>query len=508
MTTEEIAEKFSRVSGYKLVNYYQAALPLWIITFDATVIARKQIPLVDEFILRAIHEGLTTVEEVAGFLGLNEKYIIKCLGRLVSDDTVHSSDNWISLTQRGSALLDQSKQTQPRREEISILYDGISRTPIVSGADWSPITGQQVRQWGLFEVPALPGKSPTEADLDAIDFNRALPRVAKEKAEIDQVLSATKSGHMRKRFREAIMLIYQGRTEEDILVRFISLDARPIEAVNKAFANKRGIKRLHIIEGLKQSRLEVKKELKEDPDSDLVQRIQTEAESNEQKESKAVDEIQKVIDKQAALHAKSKDDEGIEKLKKQVEDLVAERDSEARKQKSASIRYIDSFEHVSIFKNALTSAKTRLLVVSPWITDRVMDRAKMKLLEERLKAGVDVYIGYGITKRPGDAPDTRGDYAINSIRALAKRHKNLRFVKLGNTHAKALVFDDCAAIGSFNWMSFGGKDSDGKGRSLVREELSYLVQDVAKSDEIFNRFLKRFEKFYAKTKPNQNKLSR
>ena len=89
MTTEEIAEKFSRVSGYKLVNYYQAALPLWIITFDATVIARKQIPLVDEFILRAIHEGLTTVEEVAGFLGLNEKYIIKCLGRLVSDDTVH-----------------------------------------------------------------------------------------------------------------------------------------------------------------------------------------------------------------------------------------------------------------------------------------------------------------------------------------------------------------------------------------------------------------------------------
>ena len=505
MTTEEIAEKFSRISGYKLVNYYQAALPLWIINFDATVIARKQIPLVDEFILRAIHEGLTTVEAIAGFLGLNEKYIIKCLGKLVSDDIIHSSDNLVSLTQRGSALLDQSTQTQPRREEISILYDGISRTPIVSGIDWSPITGQQMRQWGLFEIPALPGKSPTEADLEAVDFNRALPRVAKEKAEIDQVLSATKSGHMRKRFREAIMLIYKGRTEEDILVRFISLDARPIEAVNKAFANKQGIKRLNIIEGLKQSRLDVQKELKEDPNSDLVQRIQTEAESNEQKESKAVGKIQKDIDKQIALHAKSKDEEEIDKLKKQVEDLVAARDFEAQKQKSASIRYIDSFEHVTIFKNALTNAKTRLLVVSPWITDRVMDLAKMKLLEARLKAGVNVYIGYGITKRQKDAPDTRGDSAIKSIRGLAKRHKNLYFIKLGDTHAKALVFDDCAAIGSFNWMSFGGKDYDEKGRPSVREELSYLVKDAAKSDEIFNRFLKRFDKFYAKMQPNKNK---
>ena len=101
--------------------------------------------------------------------------------------------------------------------------------------------------------------------------------------------------------------------------------------------------------------------------------------------------------------------------------------------------------------------------------------------------------------------DTRGDRAIKSIRGLAKRHKNLYFVKLGDTHAKALVFDDCAAIGSFNWMSFGGKDYDEKGRPSVREELSYLVKDAAKSDEIFNRFLKRFDKFYAKMQPNKNK---
>lgn len=496
MTSEEIAEKFSQVSGYNLVNYYQAALPLWIISFDATVISRKNIPLIEEFILRSIDEGLHSVEDIAGFLGLNEKFIIKALGKLVSDDVVHSSNNHISLTQRGSALLDQSKQTQPRREEISILYDGISRAPIVSGMDWTPITGQQVRQWGLYEIPALPGKAPSEADLEAVDFNRALPRIAKEKAEIDQVLSATKSGHMRKRFREVVMLIYKGRSEEDILVRFISLDARPIDSVNHAFANKQGIKRLNIVADLKESRTLVEKELESDPDADLVKEIQFEAQGHKEQKSEALSEIQNIIDSQAALHAASKDAEEIEKLKKQVESLVAERDAEAKKLESANVRVIDSFEHTSIFKRALTESKKRLLIVSPWISNWVMDRAKIQLLEDRLCAGVDIYIGYGITKRKGDSDDSKGDQAIYLIRKLAGRYRNLRFVKLGDTHAKALVFDDCAAIGSFNWMSFGGEDKDHKGRRVVREELSYLVQDPRKADEVFNRFVKRFEKYY------------
>jgi hypothetical protein len=131
-----------------------------------------------------------------------------------------------------------------------------------------------------------------------------------------------------------------------------------------------------------------------------------------------------------------------------------------------------------------------------------MDRAKVQLLEDRLRAGVEIYIGYGITKRKGDSDDSKGDQAIYLIRKLAGRYKNLRFVKLGDTHAKALVLDDCAAIGSFNWMSFGGEDKDHKGRRIVRKELSYLIQDKAKAkaDEVFNRVFKRFEKYYKKPK--------
>jgi phosphatidylserine/phosphatidylglycerophosphate/cardiolipin synthase-like enzyme len=127
-------------------------------------------------------------------------------------------------------------------------------------------------------------------------------------------------------------------------------------------------------------------------------------------------------------------------------------------------------EHPAYLKKALLSAKQRLVIISPWIRDSVIDWGFVSSLEALLRNGVEVSIGYGIAEADGpkknsaqDKPDiTPG--AERDLKELAKRYANFNFVYVGNTHRKSLVCDDnFAIITSFNWLSFKG-DSRGKPR--------------------------------------------
>ena len=157
-------------------------------------------------------------------------------------------------------------------------------------------------------------------------------------------------------------------------------------------------------------------------------------------------------------------------------------------------------EHPPFLKKALLSAKRRLVIVSPWIRDSVIDWPFIASLEALLKSGVEVYIGYGIEKADGngkrnaakDKPDIT-PRAEKDLRELANRYKHFHFVHVGNTHRKSLVCDDqFAVVTSFNWLSYKG-DSQGSPRDergivfrkkhhverLVAEELELLGKGYA-----------------------------
>lgn len=496
MTAEDIAERYSHLSGYRFINYYQVALPLWIITFDATVVAQKKIPLIEEFILLSINSGLGSLQEVSGFLGLNEIYVKKILGKLVSEDAIHSASKKLSLTQRGVALIDQTNEIQPRRTKLSILYDGISRKPIVSTSNWNPLTSQQVKQWGLFEIPPLPGKTPTETELDNVDFNVAVPRSVKQEEHIHQVISATKVGHMMKRYREAVMLVYRGVSDEDLVVKFASSDGRLIDAVEKAFAERNGVKRLNLEAQLKKSSQEAIGEFEKDPFHDKIRELFSQAEGPDRDRLLQREKVEAEIDESIVKIEEATDDESVEKLKERIEQLTSERDCIKEKYDSFSTRYLEPFEHPRVFNEALETTKRRLLIISPWINDYVMDDFKINKIEKLLRNKVCVYIGYGITKRPGDQDDDwKGRNAIDSLTKLSQRHENLVFLKLGDTHAKVLIFDCISVVGSFNWMSFGGDDLVCGGQRKVREEISIKSVDTNMVDELFNRYVSRFEHY-------------
>lgn len=514
MTSEDIAARYNRLPGFRLVGYHNVAIPFWIATFDSLVIAEKNIPVVDEFVLRAIERGVNTTPDLSGFLGLSEKLITRRLGRLLTDDYVSVSPSAngntasITLTRKGEQALKEVARTKPRRERIAIPYDGISRRPILCKLErGSVLRPQQLRQYGLFEIPALPtSRPPTDEELSKIDFNRAVPKELRRDLSIHQILSATKVGSLDRRAREVVMLIYCGVTDEDqVTVRFFSLDARPLPEIDRGFQANGGIKKLNLQAKLREHRESLKKELSADPEFQLLVefsngvRQSTEAAAGIAEGAKIKSAI---AEKEEALKQESTGPTAapleIERLKKEIADLKEAKLAAERQVIEVRSRALEPHEHVTIFSRALTDAKFRLMIISPWIKDRLMQNHWVKI-ENLLRRKVTVFIGYGMPERRGDEPnewEDRGERTLDFLQRMVATYPRLmHLVKFGDTHAKVLLKDgDTLVAGSFNWMSFGGFDTVG-GKSVSREEISIYVSDPAEVEKMFQRYLKRFAAF-------------
>jgi len=67
-----------------------------------------------------------------------------------------------------------------------------------------------------------------------------------------------------------------------------------------------------------------------------------------------------------------------------------------------------------------------------------------------------------------------------------------------------LMDDRFVAVGSFNWMSFGGFDRNENGVRVVREEISQVVTDPVYVEKQFVRFHARFARYIGGSALSQN----
>ena len=166
----------------------------------------------------------------------------------------------------------------------------------------------------------------------------------------------------------------------------------------------------------------------------------------------------------------------------QAEKLAAENELNA-----IQTRYLEVQEHRPLFERSLNEAKRRLLIISPWIRDSVLNRQRLEKIKRLVEAGVDVFIGYGLGE-DNKAGRDKGEDAIRFLGQIAQRHSNLHFHEFGDTHAKILLIDDrYAVIGSFNWLSF-----EGSSRREFREEMSFRINKKDEIERLFQRYLGRF----------------
>ena len=492
----DIARRFGVKPGFQLIDFAEVALPIFVLPVDAIVIASKPLPLVDEFLLRSIAEGVNTLEEVSGFLGLEHLFVKKRLGELIGQDLLaygpsESGPAKAMLTAKGGDALKKALVVQPKRESFSLAIDGITRQALTKRPD-RLLAVRDVRAFGLLEIRAFPeDKAPEFSEIAQMDLTAALAVGPKKEQNVQRVMSLVHMGRRLRRYREATMLVFRAEHGRQIHVEFF-LDGRPSHTLNEAFARHDGVKALHIPEQVEASISCVEQQIKS-----VIPNL---VDSNESKQAASIrPKLQPFINRVGLLESKIEEKESsigetdsraeIELLKSEIAKLLSEKQKAEQDLNSLEIRYLEVHEHRPLFEHSLRDAKQRLLLISPWIRDSVLNQTRLDKIKRLVENGVEVFIGYGLGEDDKPGKD-KGEHAIRFLKQLSQRHSNLHFHELGDTHAKILLVDDSfAVIGSFNWLSF-----EGSARRGFREEMSFRINKQAEIERLFHRYLARFPK--------------
>lgn len=502
LTPEEL-RRYDNRTGFDLVSCREVGLPVYKITVQALTQLRKPIPPIEEYVLKAINASLSSEVDIAGFLGLEPSIIRDAMInlRMSEDIDLIAPDGYLmqvwKLTKKGEGTLRDAKIIVPEERTFDINFDGLLRYPRWYGRLESRLLKQKdLRNQEIIEIEPSPKKPPELSDIKLKDVEaiiRQIEGASKAKVKQDRDLLALKAIERRQRFfQPALALIYKAKDSDDVQVAF-GIDGVLSTEHEAAFARSNGVKKLKILETIKESaprklaeevlgrefidrnpipNIEIVKEKVFTAQAELQAQIETTQNRIEQTNN---DEEKRLLNQQLQEALQR-----IEYLENQLKSELA----------SLPIRFLEVYEHRPLLEQALKDSQERLMIISPWIRASSVDKKFLQEFENLLKRGVEVFIGYGLGENDNDKKNQRDIQAEKNIQKLASQYKdNFRLKRLGDTHAKILISDvKFAVTTSFNWLSFKG-DRD----RTFRDERGTLVSDHQKIDELFDSYKSRFK---------------
>lgn len=464
MRADEIAKRyaFSR-EGFKLVNYEEVGLPIYRLTLRVLTQVKKPIPPIEEFVLKSLNAGLDTLDQLSRFLGLHERTLKHTLTNLMRSEDVVLSGQRPQLTLKGRNTLWDATLIVPEQRTIEVYYDRLLlNTPLYESYQLS--SPKELRERECLEIPASPVKPPQLDDLSFAEINRLMQqerRVTKEdKLELIAIKAIEKRTSL---FVYAIALKYKSNTDNSVQIGFF-VDGRLSEEHENAFAKAGLIKKLGFDKYVIEELAEIKTLAPIQADETLRQVTISE---------------QKVRDAENAVSVAT-NAENVSQAQKELAQAKEEQQIVTEQLRQLPIRWLAVYEHPPLLEEALTKCRQRLMIISPWIQENVVNGDFIKKLEKLLSQKIDVYIGYGI----GDNKSNPG--AIRNLKNLSQRYPNFRlkdFSQAGrNTHAKILLCDEnFVAVSSFNWLSFKGDPS-----RTFRDEQGTLITDPGLIEKKFS----------------------
>ncbi|MGK0714824.1 hypothetical protein ACR5KS_01960 [Leucobacter sp. W1153] len=113
---------------------------------------------------------------------------------------------------------------------------------------------------------------------------------------------------------------------------------------------------------------------------------------------------------------------------------------------------ITTFEHLRYLRVALAESTSRVVIISPQMRRSVVNSQFLVDLEQRLKKGVSVTIGFG----PSDDLSGSSRIAETKLQELTRRYSNFHLLSIEDASTRVLLFDDTYIVSEFDWLSFRG----------------------------------------------------
>lgn len=476
---DKTARRYDNRQGYDLINYREVGLPFYKISVVTLFQVRKPIPPIEEFILKAINLDLESTDSISGFLGLDQQTTLDAMSSLRVNENIdllpneYGQEIW-KITKKGEITLRDSVIIIPEVRTIPIYFDGLLRT-ICSKGYSDLLKPKEIKDKNILEISPSPSRVPELSELNPKEADEVIRKLEKQpKRKKEQDLIAFKSIERRERFYQpALALIYKAKDKSNEIQVSFAIDGVLSSEHEDAFARSGQIEKLRISEQLQNQTDKPEALARNIFSSDVIEQVKnTNSLTNEL-----------LICQQRIEETKEHDD-----INKQLVKRIAELEKQIANE-SNKPRILKMYEHRPLLEKSLSESKKRLLIISPWIRANATNNDLIYRLENLLKKGVIVYIGYGIggNEEKKYSADLKAE---ESIQSLAKNYANFHLKDLGNTHAKILISDNnYAVVTSFNWLSFKGdanlKFRDERGTMVCdNEEIEQLFKDY--SEQIDN----------------------
>lgn len=418
--------------GLHLIAVEDAAIPVTVIRVDLLAQERKELPITEEFTLRFINEGVNEPQEIASYLGLETAHVLNAAAEQLSEGHVRrvGPRGQLALTPLGAEVATTLAATRPVLRQLPISFDRLT-WELSDYPERALIEKKEAQERDLTLLPAARNAHIGLGDVSAADFNRLLKKSGQDRIQVLRIHKVQATKH---RYLPVQLLVYGDETRSELELAVIIDDEL---ATEHGFALERvgAVERL----GLKLGPAEPRPVLDEE------------------------------LERQRARATDLQEDEAPSDPARELSSGL-----------TALVTSVSVFEHADLLAEALETANQRLLIISPWIKNAVVTTDFISKLEKRLRAKVQVTIAYGI----GNSDEGSDEKALRRLRNLAQRFENFTFVRVTNTHAKILIFDDQWVSTSFNWLSFRG-DPD----RTYRMEEGTLVRIPGKVQEQYQRYL-------------------
>lgn len=481
MSLEQVLEQTAHARpGYDLISFKEAGLPVYVLKLRILVLERKALSPIEEAVLKAVRAGLDEPGAIFEFLGLPRTVLTPVLAGLNTAELINYSrraadaDAKVMLAAKGRLALAEAATVTPQERVVSVCFDALTKKLLLIAPEQLD-RSRDMRALGYFEVPTGTSKRPEVEDIPLQDFDKVLQRQSMPTGPTGTLLAVRRIERRELFYMRCVMLFYKSH-------------AHPQE-VEVAFWREDGPAMEH----------EVRFQGIGGPDLVGTRLLTTQTATSPEIVLREVVAAVTRADMPAPV-VPAQPEQGVLPSTPVAAAIAPTAPAAPVAPDPETMQTLLCHEHPPYLKKALLSAKRRLVIVSPWIRDSVIDWPFIASLEALLRAGVEVHIGYGIEKADcggkrnavKDKPDI-SPRAEADLKKLAERYKNFHFVYVGNTHRKSLVCDDqFAVVTSFNWLSYKG-DSRGSPRDergivfrkkhhverLVAEELELLCGGYA-----------------------------
>jgi PLD-like domain len=499
-TVESVARRYAHRPGCRFVSAQEVGIAVFVLDLRVILIEPREVPPIDEFLLRAMSLSVGSPGELSNFLGLDLRTVQNRLVELRRGELIElepagaDGDVHCHLTVKGRSATDSlhraelSEVTLPR-----VVYHGFLRKPLLM-TDEQLFKPKEMRDFGLRTIPAIPGRPPRPEEIKLTELAEVVKQYwARRKKgktpELVSVRSVLKG--VRTLYQKAILLQYEliGRKKQQQIT--FAVDGLIMDDYERAFTACKGPERIPnlIEEGFKSTAAVASEFMK----PHLVTALGPLGDVDDLLEQ--IDAIEgKVTEKEATIEAEDRPDTK-QVLRAELEREKAEKAELERKLAQRKVRRLKTFDCKHLRAATLRDVKERLVIVSAFLSTGVVDDEFLKKLEAALARGVKVWIAYGLSGqggRDGDreqSPDWRDAEA--GLERLRKKYQDTFQLKnFGNVHEKILLRDnDFVVSGSFNWLSFRGD----WGRRF-RYEDALQVTEPAVIEEYFTEITARFAK--------------